>query len=141
MKTTSKIVDLPELLPYVLIGGIATVIDWTMFSVSVTWLHIHYQIALGLGYASGGVFHYCSNKFITFKCRSKEIGSQLSLYILVGSMSLLCSMAVLAALVNILLINKIISRILTTGIMIFPNYLLHKHISFSKKIFTQPKIS
>jgi putative flippase GtrA len=138
MKISSKIITLSELFPYIVIGGIATAIDWSVFSICVGWLHYYYQFSLILGYACGGVFHYCSNKFITFKCRSKQVGSQLSLYVVVGAAALLCSMGVMAILVNSLMINKILARILTTGIMILPNYLLHKHISFNKKIFTQP---
>ena len=138
MNAKSKIISKSELLPYVIIGGIATTIDWSMFSLLVTWGHVHYQLALVLGYFSGGIFHYCTNKIVTFKCRSKQIKSQLSLYVLVGATSLLSSMGVLALLVNVFVINKIIARILTTGIMILPNYLLHKHISFNKKIFVQP---
>ncbi len=138
MSRIAKIISVPELLPYILIGGIATLIDWSMFSISVTWFHLHYQLALLIGYASGGVFHYCTNKIITFKCRSKQLGSQLSIYILVGAISLLGSMGVLAFLVNEFAINKILARVLTTGIMLLPNYLLHKHISFSKKFFAQP---
>lgn len=136
MNSTNKIIALPELLPYIIIGGVATLLDWGMFSLAVTRLQIHYQFALALGYMAGGVFHYTTNKIITFKCRSKKLGSQLSLYILVGITSLLISMGVLAALINVFAISKVVSRMLTTGIMILPNYLLHKHISFSKKIFT-----
>lgn len=139
MNLNSKIISIKELFPYIMIGGIATTIDWSIFSVLVGLLHCNYLLSLVIGYASGGVFHYCSNKLITFQCKSKEIGSQLSLYVLVGAASLFCSMAVLALLVNVFPINKIVARIITTGLMILPNYLLHKHISFSKKIFIQPE--
>ena len=134
---TSKLITKSEIIPYLVIGTIATLIDWSAFSIAVTYLHLHYQICLLLGYMTGGTFHYVTNKFFTFKCESKQYGSQLTIYTLVGIVSLLMSMGILAILVKGFMLNKIGSRILTTCIMILPNYLLHKHITFSKKIFAQ----
>jgi len=133
------IISLTELLPYILIGGISTLIDWATFSTLVSFFQVHYEIALVMGYGFGGIFHYLSNKFITFKSRTKKIGSQLSLYFLVGVSSLFMSMGALAILVSFFGIQKVIARVMTTGLMILPNYLMHKHISFSKKIFAQPE--
>lgn len=116
-------------------------IDWTMFWVAVNKLELHYEIALMSAYIPAGLFHFFSNKFITFQCKSKNIGSQYSVYIILTLSSLAISMGVMAILVNLFPLEKMIARITTTAIMLIPNYLLHKNITFNKRIFTTPNIT
>lgn len=136
----NTIFKLTEFLPYFFIGAIATVIDWSIFWVVVNLMNWHYEIALVIGFITAGLFHFTSNKIITFKCHSKQIGSQYTLYIIVAVIALLVSMAMMACWVNIFMLNKMWARIITTAVMLVPNYLLHKHITFSKKIFIQPDV-
>jgi putative flippase GtrA len=135
MGIISSLFERRELLYYLIIGTIATAIDWSVYAAAVNWLGFHYQLALITGYLGGSTAHYIANKLITFKCQSKAIGSQLSLYALVQGASLGASMVVMGALVRLFPINSVILRMATTIIMILPNYLLHKHLSFNKKIF------
>jgi putative flippase GtrA len=135
-KPATKFFELKEFYPYLIIGTVATIIDWSVFSLSVTKFQLHYQTALLIAYTTAAITHYIANKLFTFKCKSKQLGSQLSVYITVTGASLLCSMGIIALFVSTFGFNKILSRMLTTGIMIVPNYLLHKHITFSKKIFS-----
>lgn len=127
-----------EFLPYFFIGGAATLIDWALFWLLATQFHWHYEVALITGFLTAGVFHFTSNKLVTFDCHSKKVGSQYFLHIIVTLTGLLISMSLIAFLVNILIFDKMWARILTTGLLLFPNYLLHKYITFNKKIFTQP---
>ena len=133
----SKLVEKYEFLVYTTIGGVATLIDWIIFAISVHYLGAHYEVALALAYFGASIVHYTANKLITFQCKSKNYRSQLPLYILVVTISLMCSMTVMALLVNLLPANKILLRVVTTILMLIPNYLLHKHITFSKTTFAQ----
>lgn len=128
-----------ELFTYTVIGGIATIIDWSVFAIAVTFLKVHYLPALMLAFSTAGIFHYIANKMITFKCVSKKFASQISIYLLVMMMSLGLNMLIMVVLVKLFVINKIILRMLTTLLMLLPNYLLHKHVTFSKKIFAANK--
>lgn len=135
MKTS--IVERTEFFYYLVTGTLATLVDWVAFAVAVDVLSLHYQISLGVGYLAGAITHYFANKIFTFKFQTKEVITQLSLYLVVMVASFALSMGVMAGLVMILAGNKIMLRIATTIIMLVPNYLLHKHISFSKRIFVQ----
>lgn len=129
---------LSEFKPYFLIGGLSTVLDWSIFWVANYPLGMHYEVALILAFVGGGLFHFFSNKIITFKCEYKKIGTQYSLYFVVAIVSLLINMGIIAIFIKVFLLNGMLSRILTTLFMLIPNYLLHKHITFNKKIFMQP---
>ena len=132
-----RFIEKLELLMYTLIGGIATIIDWTVFAIALKWFDLHYEAALVLAYSAASLAHFSANKALTFKCESKDYASQLSIYILVLGISLILSMVIMALLVTWFPASKVLLRIATTIIMLVPNYLLHKHITFSKKIFTQ----
>lgn len=133
-----QIIKWNEFLVYFFIGATATIIDWSIFWLTVTKLGFHYEIGLISSYVPAGIFHFLSNKFITFQCKSKSLGSQYSIYIILTLSSLAVSMGVIAFLVNITMLNKMMARITTTAIMLIPNYLLHKNITFSKRLFATP---
>jgi putative flippase GtrA len=126
-----------EFLIYFIIGGLATLLDWSTFWLLSTPLNVHYQFSLIGAYLTAGIFHYTANKYFTFGCQSKKIGSQLSLYSLVTLTSLACSLGIMGLLVSYLSFNKMVARMLTTILVLVPNYLLHKHITFNKKLFLQ----
>lgn len=134
----SLVIRQNEFFIYFIIGGISTLIDWTTFWLLTSQLNVHYQIGLVSAYSTAGIFHYIANKLLTFECQSKKIATQFSLYLLVTLTSLLSSMGIMSLLVNYLLSNTLYARMLTTILVLFPNYLLHKYITFSKKIFYQP---
>lgn len=132
-------IKLKEFYTYFYIGATTTVIDWSFFWIAIHLLNLHYELSLILAYFCGGLFHYSCNKLITFKCHSLKIGSQYTVYFLLTGTSLLISMGVIAILVNIFLLSGMSSRIVTSALMLIPNYLLHKHITFSRRLFIQPE--
>src|SRR6185295_3348151 len=123
-----------DFIVYSIIGGIATALDWGIFWLCIHYSIIHYEYALIFSYVLAGLFHYVTNKWFTFQCRSKQIGAQISIYVMVTVSSLLMSMFILFILINYLGCLKMVARILTTACMLFPNYWVHKHLTFSKKI-------
>jgi len=131
----SQIIQLNEFLPYFFIGLGSTSIDWITFWVSSSKFELHYEIALVISYILAGSFHYIANKIITFKCHSKQLRLQCSIYFMMASISLFMSMG-LIAFIKLFITNALYARILTTASMLIPNFLLHKHITFSKKIFS-----
>ncbi len=132
----NSIIKWNEFVAYFFIGATTTLLDWTLFWVTVKKLGFHYEIGLMSAYIPAGIFHFFANKFITFQCKSKSIGSQYSVYIILTVSSLMISMGVIALLINLFALDKMTARILTTAFMLVPNYLLHKNITFSKRLFT-----
>ncbi len=140
MKLTS-IIKWNEFLAYFFIGATATMIDWGIFWFAVNKLGFHYEIALVSAYIPAGIYHFLTNKFITFQCKSKSLGSQYSIYIILTLSSLMISMGVIAILINLFTLDKMTARILTTALMLIPNYLLHKNITFSKRLFATSDVA
>ena len=69
-----------EFIRYTLVGGIATIMDWSIFYIFAIILGIYYQIALVISFVIVGITHYTLSKIFTFKCKSKKIIKQFSLF-------------------------------------------------------------
>jgi putative flippase GtrA len=120
---------------HILTGGIATIIDWTMFYALAIIIGIYYQIALIISIATASITNYILSKTFTFKCKSKKIIPQFFLFSIIVIIYLLLSILLMTLFVESLNLHKMTSKILTTGIMLIINYNLHKHITFNKKFF------
>lgn len=130
-----------ELFYFLIMGTLATIIDWFLFYLFVNCFGFYYQLGLVLATTIAGITHYATNKWFTFNCQSKQVASQLSMYILIAIITMLCSMGIMAILVQSFAIDSLILRMVTTIIMILPNYFLHKYFTFNKRLFMQPKPS
>lgn len=123
-----------KFLRYLLVGGVATLADWISFYLLAEVGGIHYQLSLLTSFSVGAIINYSFNKVFTFKCKSKKIFKQFLLYILVLVMYLVITIFVMFIFVNLFSLEKMTSRILTTITTVFIHYLLHKNITFNKKI-------
>ena len=121
---------------YFLVGGVATLIDWATYALSLQTLgHEHYLVSVIVSMGLAGTFHYFANKRLTFQCQSRAIGKQIPLYVGVALAGLGMSIGILRVLVGTFGLSAMMARVLTTAMMLLPNYLMHKYLTFSKKIF------
>ena len=123
---------------YFIVGGIATLIDWGMFALGLQVLgQDRYLVCVAFSISLAGTFHYFANKRLTFQCQSRAIGVQIPLYIGVAITGVAMSMAILGMLVSGLGWPAMSARVVTTALMLVPNYLMHKYLTFSKRYFGQ----
>ena len=121
---------------YFVVGGIATLIDWSVYALCLRVLGDHrYLMAVMISIGLAGLFHYLANKHLTFQCRSRSIGTQIPVYMGVAVLGLGMSMGILRLLVGNAGLPPMAGRICTTMLMLVPNYLMHKYLTFNKKIF------
>jgi len=124
-----------RILSFALVGGFATILDWFIFYILAINFNMYYQFALVVSFSLSAVFNYVFNKKITFKSRSKKIFSQFTLFFIIALFALLISILVMFVLVDLFLIDKLISRIFTTLLIFFINYLAHSNLTFSNRFF------
>jgi len=120
---------------YVFVGAIATAVDWGTFYGFNSFLKIDYRIAVSGSFTLGASANYILNKIITFRDKTRQIVTQIGIYIAVTVFSLLCSLIIMYILVEIVGIGPMPARVITTGIMLFANFLMHKFITFNQKIY------
>jgi putative flippase GtrA len=121
---------------FFIVGGISTIVDWIVFYLLAFLALSHYQLALVVGFSCGAITNYSLNKTYTFKSKTKKIASQFTIFILFATGALILSIGLMYLFIDLLIIHKMISRIITTGIIFVINYFVHKNITFNKKYFT-----
>jgi len=120
---------------YFVIGGMTTVIDWSIFAIATFYLNLHYFIALVASMGLSGIFHYLASKQLAFQCSSQQYKRQISFYILVALAGFSLTYGTIHLLISIFKLQALLARIFTTIFMLPPNYLMHKNITFNRKIF------
>jgi len=135
MDLIKKLINI-EFLRYVIAGGFATIVDWATYYCMAIVFSFHYQFALIVAFSMGSAANYAANKFFTFKCKSKKIVGQVSVHFTISICSLIMSMGIMYLLIDFSGGNKMTGRIITTIIMLALNYLMHKYITFNKRVFT-----
>ena len=120
---------------YTLVGAIATGVDWGSFYCFLTLLGLDYRIAVSLSFLLGATANYTLNRWITFQDKTRQIVAQVGVYTAVSLASLVMSVALMTAEVELLKMAPMPARILTTGIMLFANYLMHKFMTFNPRLY------
>jgi putative flippase GtrA len=127
---------------FVVMGGTATVVDWLSFYLLNVRGGFSYPLAVILSFSSGAMTNYLLNKFITFKDQTRQIITQIGVYSLICSVSLSCSVMLMYVLVEGVRQRPMPARIVTTGIMLFFNFFVHKSITFNQQTYRRfPKLS
>ena len=124
-----------EFIRYFMVGVVATLSDWGLFYLLAVFFNVYYQFSLATALILGAIVNYTLNKIFTFRCKSRAIVQQLSVYAGVVIISLGISSVTMFLFIDILLLFKMYARILTTFIMFMINYLLQKYLTFNKRIF------
>ena len=122
---------------FFIVGAVATLVDWVSFWGMAMVLNVHYFASLVVSFSLGAVTNYILNKIFTFKDTAKKIVFQFSVFISLAVIALVISGILMFVFVDVLALNKMLSRIVTTGIVFFINYLMHRNITFNKKFFKQ----
>ena len=135
MKELIKKLTKIEFIRYFIVGVIATIVDWGSFYILALRINFYYQFSLILSFSLGATTNYTLNKIFTFRCKSKQIIGQFSVFIIISIISVFLSMIIMFILIDLILLHKMFSRIFTTFIMVGVNYYMHKSVTFNKRFF------
>ncbi len=115
---------------YLIFAGVATLFDWSTFYASVYALGYHYLLGTIFGFLIGSAINFSLNKYLNFKNKYQIIKNQFALFLVVAAVGLTLSLLIMLFFVGFIHINKMVSRIITTGIVLMYNFLGHKYLTF-----------
>ena len=116
-----------QFIKYCFVGGLATVFDWGTYSLLLFW-NIEYLLATAGGFIVGIIINYIISKKTVFTTESKVGKYELLLYFIIGLIGLGFSIALMYGFVDVLNINKIFARMITTAIVLIWNFFARKLI-------------
>ena len=134
-----KIIELykkyQEIIKYLIIGVLTTIINYVAFAIFVKILNIDMHISNIVAWIVSVIFAYFTNKLFVFESKSfkiQVIGKEIFTFGVARIFSLLLEEAILYIFVNLLNMNQMIIKLVANIIVIIVNYILSKYIIFRK---------
>lgn len=127
-----------EVINYLIIGGLTTVISLAIYYISViTFLNpnnaLELQIANIISWIGAVIFAYVTNRKVVFKSKNKNIKTEAIKFFGSRILTLLVDMLIMYLSVTVFKFNDKLMKIVSNIIIIVLNYILSKIFVFSRK--------
>lgn len=117
---------------YFLVGGIAAVVDISIFSIFAKVLGYNYIFIGAISFTVATFVNYIlSIRFVFQSCVRYTKRSEVIVVYAVSAAGLLINLIVLYLCIGIFHVEKIISKVIATGIVFFWNYFIRKYYVFN----------
>lgn len=119
-----------DILRYLIIGGLTTLLDYAVFALMFNALGVHYQIASVFSWMAAVAFAFCGNKWVVFRAHARDLRTLLResvsfvtarlatlgvnalfLYVSVDMLGMHANLAKLLANVLVIILNYVLSRL------------------------------
>ncbi len=125
---------------YAIVGVLGTAIDLGSLYIFVDLLHIHVLFATPVSFILAVVNNFILNKYWTFQNKSSNIRKQFIKFLIVSIIGLLLTELLMAFFVFALKIWYLLSKLITSGLVMAWNFLANKYWTFKDRLFYVPKI-
>lgn len=118
---------LNQIFKFIIVGGIATIIDWLIFFILNTILNINPLIANIFSFSISLIYNYIASVKWVFNVSKKKNKKRIFMeFIILSVVGLLISEFLIWLLVDKLSINSMISKIISTAIVMVFNFITRK---------------
>ena len=124
-----------ELIKYLIIGVLTTVINYIVFAILVNVVKIDMHVSNIIAWVVSVIFAYFTNKLFVFESKSFDLevlGKEILAFGMARIFSLLLEEVILFIFVDKLGMEKLIIKLIANIIVIIVNYILSKFIIFKK---------
>ena len=118
---------------YLIVGGLATIVEWAGFWLFSEKLSIEYLLATALAFAISTFANWLFGRLLVFRGKQQQslLREILSVY-LASIVGLLLNLLILFLLVQLLGVEKMIAKMAATVLVFTYNYLVRKLIIYRK---------
>lgn len=129
---SEKVVELISIIKFGIIGISNTLINWIIFFL-LNLVEVNYILANIIAYSLATINSYIWNSKWVFKYNNEKLVSSLK-FIIVNLVGLILNTIILFILVDMFNINKIISLVMATGVVMIINYISNRLWVFKQKV-------
>ena len=121
------------LIGYLIVGGLATIVEWAGFWLFSEKLSIEYLLATALAFAISTFANWLFGRLLVFRGKQQQslLREILSVY-LASIVGLLLNLLIMFLLVQLLGVEKMIAKMAATVLVFTYNYLVRKLIIYRK---------
>ena len=120
-----------QILRYLVVAVIATVLDFIVFYILVNKFNLYYLIGAGFGFLMGLIINHILCISFVFDKRKFNLEKEIRFLISIGGMGILFTLGLMFIFTDIFGIYYVISRVVTIVIVFFWNFLIRKYVLFS----------
>ncbi len=125
MKDKKKLLN--QIFKFIIVGGIATIIDWIIFYVLNSIFNINPLISNIFSFTISLIYNYIASVKWVFVVSKKKNKKRIFIeFVFLSIIGLLLSEFIIWILVDKLLINSLISKIISTAIVMVFNFITRK---------------
>lgn len=117
-----------QIFKFVVVGGIATLIDWIIYFVLFNYFHIFPLISNIISYSISVIYNFIMSVKWVFDTKDKSMKRLLFEFIVLSLLGLIISEFIIWLFLEILYFNSIIAKILSTLIVMVINFILRKKV-------------
>lgn len=123
-----------QFLRYSISGGIAFISDFTILYILTDFFHIYYLVSAGIAFIAGVLITYIlSIKWVFDKRRIQNKHLELGFFILISFIGLILTELFIWFFTEIINFHYLISKIISSALVLFWNFFSKKYILFSSK--------
>lgn len=119
-----------QLFLYLIVGGLATLVEWGAFYIMNQRLAVHYMAATALAFVISTFANWAFGRLILFRASKQSTWSELAKIYIVSIIGLLFNIVIMYVEVDILLMNEMLSKMVATGIVFIWNFLIRKFVIY-----------
>jgi putative flippase GtrA len=113
---------LPGAVAYLFVGGLSALMEWAVFFGSVTFLDMHYAVAIFVAFFVATFNNWFLSTKLIFRSSGRSTGEEFLLVYLVSGFGLLINFAVTATSIEVLGLGLMIAKVCGTGSAFVWNY-------------------
>lgn len=117
-----------QIFKFVVVGGIATLIDWIIYFVLFNYFHIFPLISNIISYSISVIYNFIMSVKWVFDTKDKSMKRLLFEFIVLSLLGLIISEFIIWFFLEILSFDSIIAKILSTLIVMVINFILRKKV-------------
>lgn len=125
--------NIKQLILYVIVGGIATVVEWAIFYFLDTATTINYMWSTTIAFAVSTFANWAAGRLIMFKGKG-HIFIELAQIYLTSISGLLMNLLLMWIAIEFLGIANFVSKIIATGIVFFFNFIIRKLVIYKGQL-------
>ncbi len=125
--------NIKDIFLYLIVGGIATLVEWVLFYCFTKNDNMNYMLATSVAMLISTFANWVAGRLLMFKNVKMSVFKELLKIYMTSISGIIFNMAIMYVAVDLLDINKMISKISATGIVFFWNYLVRKYLIYRNK--------
>ncbi len=123
--------NIRQLILYLIVGGIATVVEWAVFYLLDSIVSMNYAIATTIAFAVSTFANWAAGRLIMFKGDGHFFAEIAKIYI-TSIAGLLMNLLIMWIAIDLIGIQNFTSKVIATGIVFFWNFIIRKLLIYKE---------